>query len=107
MNTNYIYMLFYDIEMNTPEKLKEYRKFKKTLNKKGYSMLQESVYMKQVSEKTQAIKLANEISLSAPRNSNIRGLLLTQNNFDAMEILSGELEFSEQILKKESKIIEL
>ena len=107
MSINYVYIVFYDIEMDTPEKIREYRIFKKNLSSKGFLMLQESVYIKQILEKSQAKRLANEIILIAPKNSNIRGLLVTQRNFQNMKILSGELEFSEKIVKKENAIIEI
>lgn len=107
MNTKYIFMILYDIEMNSPSKLKEYRKFKKMLDKSGYSMVQESVYIKQINDKSQAKRLGNEISLNAPKRSNIRGLILTQSMYESIEVLSGKLEFNEKILRKESKVIEL
>lgn len=107
MNTKYIFMILYDIEMNSPSKLREYRKFKKNLDKSGYSMVQESVYIKQINDKSQAKRLGNEISLNAPKYSNIRGLILTQSMYESIEVLSGKLEFNEKILRKENKVIEL
>ena len=41
-----------------------------------------------------------------PNNSSVRTLILTDDQFNKMKILSGELTFGEKILKKENRILE-
>lgn len=93
--------------MKTYKEKKEYRNFRKHLLSKGCYMLQESIYLKQLNHKDQAKSLINDLSLSAPDNANVRGLLLTQRVFETMDIISGEVKFIERILKKDSQIIEI
>lgn len=93
--------------MKSHQERKAYRKFRTNLLSKGCYMLQESIYIKQLSSKEQARTLINDLNLLAPEKSNIRGLLLTQRVFETMDIISGEIQFAEKILRHENNIIEL
>lgn len=97
----------YDMNMKTYKERSAYRKFRKKLLSKGCYMLQESIYLKQLSNKEQAKTFITDLNLSAPEKANIRGLLLTQRVFETMDIISGEAKFAEKVLKKANPIVEI
>ena len=41
-----------------------------------------------------------------PENSSVRTLILTEDQFKKMKILSGEITIGEKIIRKETKILE-
>lgn len=107
MNTNYIGLLMYDISIDNTTQQKEYNNFRKTILKTGYYQLQESIYICRYKYKD---KISNDLTLFkeiAPKNSNIRFILLTKQQFSSMEIISGEKSFIEKILTEKNCIIEL
>lgn len=101
----YVYLIFYDIPHTDGHK--PYIRFRKKLKKLRGIMLQESVYLIYVKSKAQAKMIKNELVVVAPTGSNIRGLLITNNMFDSMDIISGEMITAEKILSKKIKVIEL
>ncbi len=108
MSTNdYITMIMYDIPINNNKDRKDYVNFRKTLLKKGYYQLQESIYICKFSYKSTIISHQLEMKKLAPKDSNVRMLVLTKNQFNSMHIIAGEKTFFESILSEERKIIEL
>jgi CRISPR-associated protein Cas2 len=82
MNTSYIILLFYDIPNNDKIERERYTKFNNFIKSIGFIMLQESVYMKSISNKQTYKPITRDLKLIAPDNSNIRTILITQNNFE-------------------------
>ena len=108
MSTNdYIIMIMYDIPINNNKDRKDYVNFRKILLKKGYYQLQESIYICKVSYKSTITSHQLEMKKLAPKDSNVRMLVLTKNQFNSMYIIAGEKTFFESILSEERKIIEL
>lgn len=105
MNTRFIYMLLYDIPNQA--KSKEFRLFRKEIKKLGAIMLQESVYIFYLSSKEAVLVLKNKLSIIAPPESHIRGIRLTQQQFEEIDILCGYLDVGEKLLKKDFFIIEV
>lgn len=104
---NYIGLLMYDISTNTVKERKNYDIFRKTVLRAGYYQLQESIYICRYKYKD---KITNDLELFkkiAPKNSNIRFLLLTKQQFSTIEIVAGEKSFIEKILTEKKCIIEL
>lgn len=107
MSINYIGLLMYDISINTNIQQKEYNNFRKSILKTGYYQLQESIYICRYKYKD---KISNDLTLFkkiAPKNSNIRFLLLTEQQFSTMEVIAGEKSFVEEILTEKKYIIKL
>ena len=107
MSTSYFHMIMYDIPIDTEENRKLYTLFRKNLIQLGYYMFQESIYVKQLNSKSQQENLMRKIKNIIPKNSNIRGLLLNQNIFDNMSIISGELSIGEMLVSEKYNIIEI
>lgn len=107
MSTNYIGLLMYDISTGSNTQQREYNNFRKSILEAGYSQLQESIYICRYKYKD---KISNDLTLFkkiAPKNSNIRFLLLTEQQFSTMEVITGEKSFVEEILTDRKHIIKL
>lgn len=102
---SYVYIILYDIPHS--EGHKPYLLFRRHLKKLRGMMLQESVYLIYVKNKAEATRIKNELVLVAPSGSNIRGLLITSQLFDSLDVISGEVLTVEKILSKKVKVIEL
>lgn len=79
---------------------------KKHILSLGYFMIQYSVYCKNISVHTQFDSEIKKLSSKIPNRANIRILLLTENQYQNMIILSGEKSLNE-IYNERDKYIEL
>ena len=104
MSTEYIGLIMYDLPMQTDNEILRYKNFRKKLIEKGYYQLQKSVYI--IRSKTkEKIELADkQLSILAPKNSSVRSIILTDEQFQKMKIISGEATMGEKI--SNSKILE-
>lgn len=108
MSSNgYIGMIFYDISVLDLKMRKKYDKFRKNLLSKGFYQLQESVYICRYNYKTTINLHLAELRMLAPKEANVRMLILTQVQFNAMEVIAGEKNFYENILTQDNLILEL
>jgi len=106
MSINYVGLLMYDFPMKTGEERKEHTTFRKEIIKRGYYQIQKSVYIVSTSTKEKLNVIEKQLSMLVPSNSSVRTLTLTDDQFNKMKILSGELAFGEKILKKQNRILE-
>lgn len=104
MSIEYIGMIMYDLPMHTDNEILRYKNFRKKLIEKGYYQLQKSVYIMRSKTKEKIELAEKQLSMLAPENSSIRSIILTEDQFQKMKILSGEVTIGERILN--SKILE-
>ncbi|WP_057235412.1 CRISPR-associated endonuclease Cas2 [Mycoplasmopsis arginini] len=83
-------LLMYDIYYNNDEDIKMYNKFVDYLYKLGYIKIQYSIYAKILATHTEYDSEKRKILRLIPKNSNVRILLLTEKQYQNMEILNGE-----------------
>lgn len=107
IDNSYIGMVMYDIPVNDKKARKNYEFFRKTLLKKGYYQIQESIYVCKFSYKSTVVAHQLKLKSIAPKDSNIRMLILTKNQFHSIFVISGTKTFIEEILNNEKTIIEL
>lgn len=106
-NESYIGMVMYDIPVDDGKARREYTDFRKNLLGKGYYQIQESIYVCKIAYES-TIKLHQaELKKLSPKNSNIRMIILTKNQFNSMHVIAGRKTFFESILSQERQIIEL
>lgn len=105
MSINYIGLLMYDLPMQTEEELREYQRFRKNIIGKGYYQLQKSVYIINSNTKERIEKIEKELIMEVPRNSSVRSLILTEEQFKKIKVISGQITIGEIIVKK-NKILE-
>ena len=107
INESYIGMVMYDIPIDDSKARREYTDFRKSLLGKGYYQIQESIYVCKIAYES-TIKLhQSELKKLSPKNSNIRMIILTKNQFNSMYVIAGRKTFFESILSQERQIIEL
>lgn len=106
MSISYVGILMYDFPMKTGKDRREYSNFRKEIIKRGYYQIQKSVYIVSTRTKDKINIMEKQLSMLAPKNSSIRSLILTDEQFNKIKVLSGELTFGEKILKKENRILE-
>ena len=104
MSIEYIGMIMYDLPMHTDNEILRYKNFRKKLIEKGYYQIQKSVYIMRSKTKEKIELAEKQLSMLAPENSSIRSMILTEDQFQKMKILSGEVTIGERILN--SKILE-
>ncbi|WP_295699563.1 CRISPR-associated endonuclease Cas2 [Helicobacter mastomyrinus] len=83
-------LVMFDMPTYTKKERKLYAKFRKYLIQDGFIMLQYSVYMRICKGVISANHHLDKISLIVPPKGHIRGLILTEKQFDNMRLLLGK-----------------
>lgn len=83
-------IVFFDLPTETTEDRRNYRKFRKSLIKGGFMMVQESVYAKLALNSTQVSQIVNEVRSMRPQKGIAQILTVTEKQFAKMEFISGE-----------------
>ena len=104
MSIEYIGMIMYDLPMHTDNEILRYKNFRKKLIEKGYYQLQKSVYIMRSKTKEKIELAEKQLSMLAPENSSIRSIILTEDQFQKMKVLAGEVTMGEKI--SQNKILE-
>lgn len=106
MSIEYIGLLMYDMPMQTDIEILEYKNFRKKLIEKGYYQLQKSVYIVRSKTKEKIELAEKQLTMLAPKNSSIRSIILTEEQFQKMKVISGNTTLGEKILNDKNKILE-
>ncbi|CUU83657.1 CRISPR-associated Cas2 family protein [Campylobacter hyointestinalis subsp. hyointestinalis] len=96
-------MVMFDIPVKTKDQIKRATKFRSQLIKRGYFMMQFSVYMRVVRGMTSARAHIERLKGILPPEGNIRAIVVTERQFDNIIILLGDN--NEQM--KKSKPVQL
>lgn len=99
-------IVFFDLPVSTKEKRKQYAQFRKNLIKSGFHMVQFSVYARTVRNNDDAQKYSKIVKSYLPPHGSVRLLIITDRQYDSMEILLGEKYAEENYLDKRD-ILEL
>lgn len=106
MGYSYMRMiLFFDLPVKTKSERKIYTKFRNALIKKGFFMLQFSVYAKIYANRDAAEADKSAVKKISPEKGNIRIMIVTEKQFSRMEIIIGGISNQEKILTEESFIL--
>lgn len=106
MSIEYIGLLMYDMPMQTDIEVLEYKNFRKKLIEKGYYQLQKSIYIVRSKTKEKIELAEKQLTMLAPKNSSIRSIILTEEQFQKMKVISGDTTLGEKILNDKNKILE-
>ena len=104
MSIEYIGLLMYDMPMQTDIEILEYKNFRKKLIEKGYYQLQKSVYIVRSKTKEKIELAEKQLTMLAPKNSSIRSIILTEDQFQKMKVISGDTTLGEKILDRKSVV---
>jgi len=99
-------MVFFDLPVVSKIDRMNYTQFRKFLINDGYSMLQYSVYGRVTRNRDDAKKHTIRLKRNLPPKGQVRVLLVTENQYNSMEILVGEETAHEKFLNTD-EVIEL
>ena len=85
-------VIFFDLPVETSAQRREYRRVRKFLLRSGFVMMQESVYSKIVLNATAAAAVRENIRKHKTAEGLIEMLLVTERQFERMEIIVGEAQ---------------
>ncbi|APX71565.1 CRISPR-associated endonuclease Cas2 [Companilactobacillus allii] len=83
-------MIMFDLPTLTAQDRKNYRQFRKNLLNDGFIMMQESIYTCLLVNGTSAKFLENKINVYAPKKGLIQSLIITEKQYEAMRLITGE-----------------
>lgn len=98
-------IVFFDLPVLTDKNRREYRKFRKTLIKSGFMMMQESVYTKLVPNSTMADSVIDHVRKNKPEEGLVQVLRVTEKQFGKMEYIVGKK--NTDVLDSDERLIEL
>lgn len=87
--------VMFDLPTHTKQARKSYARFRKRLIYNGFSMLQYSVYMRICKGITSANNHIQKLRGILPPAGHVRAFVITEKQFDAMQILLGEPSVNE------------
>lgn len=98
-------ILFFDLPAVTKTDVREYNHFLKNIKKKGFMMLQESVYTKLCINETVVNSTLKEINNELPRDGIVSVLTITEKQFSSIKHLIGEI--NTDVVISEDSIVKL
>lgn len=92
-------VVFFDLPTIETEDRQEYAKFRKSLIKEGFSMVQYSVYSRICTNKDSADKYIHKLYKISPNRGSVRALILTEKQYSNMFVICGGFTVSEESIK--------
>lgn len=96
-------LVLFDLPVTTATQIREYTKFRKYLLKCGFVMLQESVYSKLALNTTVAQRIEENVRKNTPEEGLVQMLMITEKQFNRMEILVGESK--SEVLQSDERMV--
>lgn len=98
-------LIMFDLPMETNSEKKEYREFRQFLLQNGFLMLQYSIYTRLCTNQTMADNYMKKIEEYIPSDGAIRGLIITEKQYNKMKIFLGQKSKNESIITDKKLII--
>lgn len=88
-------IVMFDVPTKTKEDIKAATKFRNLLIKRGFFMLQYSVYMRICKGISSANSSIQNLKNIVPPKGNIRALIVTEKQFDDIKLILGNYSYQE------------
>lgn len=98
-------LIMFDLPMDTNSEKREYREFRHFLIENGFLMLQYSVYCRICTNQAMANNYMKKIENFLPSDGSIRGLIITEKQYEKMKIFLGQKSKQERIITDKKLII--
>lgn len=95
--------VFFDLPTATAAERREYSRFRKSLIKEGFLMMQESVYVKLALNATTAQSVMQAVHKKKPSKGLVQMLMVTEKQFARMEFVLGE--YHSEIIDNEERLV--
>ena len=96
-------MVFFDLPVKTKAQRRVATQFRNFLLKDGYHMLQYSVYARVCNGMDAVEKHKKRISANLPDNGSVRLLVITEKQYESIDILVGNLA-KEEVLQRPEQL---
>ncbi len=96
-------LVLFDLPVISSDDRRAYRHFRKAMLKKGFIMLQESVYSRMVLNKTMAEQVLDSIKREKPEKGLVMSLMITEKQFERMELITGE--FATDMVDSDERVV--
>lgn len=97
-------IIFFDLPMTTKSEIKVYNRFRKTLIREGYIMMQFSVYCKLFANREAAVKHVDFLKRNVPSDGQVRVMMITEKQYSKIALLTGKLSNQEAVANADSFI---
>ena len=94
-------LVFFDLPVTTKQERREATQFRNFLLKDGYHMVQFSVYARVCNGADAVEKHRQKIKQWLPDNGSVRLLVITEKQYESIEILLGKLTQADQPFQAE------
>ncbi len=94
-------LVFFDLPVTTPNQRREAGQFRKFLIKDGYHMIQFSVYARVCNGTDAVAKHRARLLRNLPDDGSIRLLVITEKQYESVEILLGNLSQADEHFQAE------
>lgn len=98
-------LVMFDLPTKTKKDRQTGTKFRNNLIKLGFFMMQFSVYMRICKGSASAKAAINNVRKFVPPRGSIRCLIITEKQFDSMEILLGGVGFNEMMNEPKNLVL--
>ena len=98
-------LVMFDLPMDSNIEKQEYRYFRKFLIENGFLMLQYSIYVRICTNQDMADNYMIKIEKNIPTDGSIRGLIITEKQYEKMKIFLGDKSKNEKLITSKRMII--
>lgn len=96
-------LVLFDLPVVTVEERRAYTRFRKQLIRKGFVMMQESVYTKIVLNPQGAKAVLSYVKSISPKAGLIQALVITEKQYAGMELIIGEVQ--KEVIQTSEKLV--
>jgi CRISPR-associated protein Cas2 len=97
-------IVFFDLPVVTKTDRRNYTLFRKYLIQNGYLMMQYSVYCKIFGNRDAATNHVKQLKSNIPSKGQVRVLLVTEKQYEKIEIISGAPSLQEKLVNADTFI---
>lgn len=90
--------VMFDLPVETKKDVRVYNRFRKELINDGFLMMQYSIYVKSVINQDAANTTINKVRRVLPQHGHVRTMIITEKQYEKMQILLGEEDENIKIL---------
>ena len=96
-------LVMFDLPTETAEDKRNYRKFRKTLIKNGFYMMQESIYTRMALTPSVQRSAVEVIRKNKPPCGTVQVMTVTEKQFSQMEYITGE--YHSEVIDSDERLI--
>lgn len=100
-------ILLFDLPTETDIDRSNYRHFREMLIKKGFTMLQFSVYARSFANKDSADFFLNTVKKQVPQEGKVRVLIMTEKQYLNMVVLEPFINIKEKLLINDGNFLKI